>query len=604
MGQSSDIYWLLAQQSFLFDTQLVQAHYMLKRMKAFQRHDQEPVLLCGDLNSRPHGVAHTYLTHGVINAKLVAPWYANQNNGSEETMVEEDDPKLKVELVKREHDHDREHELTTIHSLTHGIGSLTMVPNGRTLASTSASPWESKPLQMRYMLDASLNKLCRWLRILGQDAELETDAEEQLRTGRGEPVIFDRCRDERRTLVTTSPRLMERRDCPASAYCISPPFLQSVQTLECCLMHMLLTHGVVLEPSTFLGRCVVCNGSIVEVHGDDEKYRILTGHKAPAELIQDGLDVYECDGCQQGYWWNDKPTSSASRVKNSAAHLFELCLRAGVPFRGPHETLFDHLDVHGLRQQGWNDTTPGSELLQENLDVVDWLKQEHLTAPFALESAYCRQTRNADGQWMVMGESIPFSNVTFGFVSVLDYIFYEKTSSLQLSDRLYVPTSFPELTDGRTQLRNAHLLPSDVWPSDHLAIGARFTLKDPPIENDQASSHPPTSSESTTPSTAAPTKTASPKTNGITPASVLDLQFCSPTATSKDTSFSGSLSSSSIAGPAVAFTAPTTTIASHPSRCPCGCVPPIPSLFEMAAMRQRAKQAAQINRDGGGSAPS
>ena len=446
---------------------------------------------------------------------------------------------------------------------------------------------------------------------------------------------------------------MERRDCPASAYCISPPFLQSVQKLECCLMHLLLTHGVVLDPSSFLGRCVVCNGNILEVHGDDEKRRILTGHKAPAELINDGLDVYECNGCQQGYWWNDNPLSSASRVKNSASHLFELCLRAGVPFRGPHEALFDHLVVEGLQQQGWDYTIPGSELLQERLDVVDWLKDEHLEAPFALESAYCQKTTNEAGQDILTGESIPFTNVTDSFVSVLDYIFFEKASCLTLLDRLYIPTSFPELADGRTKLRNAHLLPSDVWPSDHLAIGARFALEDQPTANETASSNKSMLAEKT-PSTIASPKALREARNiaanhetpqssepmampqdqpftGSFPTSTDDetLQFCEPISLSnhearsiaanhetpqsselmampKDQTFTGSFPTSTVETLPVQFCEPISlsnhddsspvpsssfamgpTATPHGSRCACGCVPPIPSLFEMAALRKQ-----------------
>jgi uncharacterized protein with PIN domain len=38
---------------------------------------------------------------------------------------------------------------------------------------------------VRYLLDITLNRFTRWLRILGLDAELETAAEERARTGEG-----------------------------------------------------------------------------------------------------------------------------------------------------------------------------------------------------------------------------------------------------------------------------------------------------------------------------------------------------------------------------------------------------------------------------------
>lgn len=266
-------------------------------MKSFQRHAKEPVILCGDLNSRPHGVAHSYLTHGHINAKLVAPWYGHLSvNPDEETIM--------VEPEENGENSDDEDDPGNVESLTNDVSDLHLSSNhGKSMMSTAvagASAAESPP-RMRYMLDASLNKLCRWLRILGQDVALETDEEEKLRTGKqAEMIIFDRCREEQRTLVTTSPRLMERRDCPASAYCVSPPFLSSVQKLEVAMVHMLLTHGVVLEPASFLSRCVVCNGKIVEVDEDEEKRRILIDYEAPPDLINGGMAVYECDGCKQG----------------------------------------------------------------------------------------------------------------------------------------------------------------------------------------------------------------------------------------------------------------------------------------------------------------
>ena len=39
--------------------------------------------------------------------------------------------------------------------------------------------------KVRYLLDSTLNKFCRWLRILGVDAALETKKEEEERTRDG-----------------------------------------------------------------------------------------------------------------------------------------------------------------------------------------------------------------------------------------------------------------------------------------------------------------------------------------------------------------------------------------------------------------------------------
>ena len=351
-------------------------------------------------------------------------------------------------------------------------------------------------------------------------------------------ILFERCVKERRTLVTTSTRLMVRTDCPPGAYCINPSLLPN---LEVALVHMLLTHGVVLEPSTFLSTCVVCNGKIVEVYGDDEKLRILDGYQAPLDLLSGGMEVFECNGCRQGYWWCDRPTSSASRVKNTATKLFELCLKAGVPYHGPLK-MFDHIDVEELRRAGWDTSQRGSELLAQKLDVIDWLRNEALCCPFNLKSVYA-----AEG-----GAELPFTNVTSSFVDTLDYIF---TENLSVAARLHVPTTFSELnSDG---IQNGHLVPSDIWPSDHLAIGACLCF-------DKACS-----------SSTDEEKNA----QQITSAHLVDVPplYCAP------------LNSDEQVPRALSKLTP-----NHGARCTCGCIPSIPSLFEMAELRKKAMLKRQV----------
>lgn len=470
------------------NNQLCQAHYILLRAQAFRR-PNEPFIFAGDFNSRPHGAAHSYLTTGHINAKQVAPWYCSDR--LEEPVVDD---------------------------LVGGLGNLTI----------ERQPTEQK---VRYLLDATLNKFCRWLRILGQDTALETEEEERQRTGKNKMILFERCRDEGRTLVTASNRLLLRKDCPPGTYCISPSFLAS---LEVVLIHMLLTHGVVLEPRTFLTRCVVCNGAIVEVKSLPEKRRILQEYQAPVELLDDDMDVFECDGCRQGYWWCDRPTSSASRVMEAATRLFRLSLRAGVPVWGDMGA-FDHVDVEEERRIGWDYSLKGSELLERKLEVIEWLRAERLDAPLRLESAYAAKDDNGK----IIGESLPFTNVTHGFVNTLDYVWFTP-SSVEVNAKLHVPNSFSELNPNK--IENGHLLPSRVWPSDHLAIGARFnyTFREP----------------------LAPSVEAEPLLH----------DFCAP---DSDTVLPMLQSRPLL----------------HSSSCACGCVPKIPSLFAMAELRKQAKLA-------------
>lgn len=250
---------------------------------------------------------------------------------------------------------------------------------------------------------------------------------------------------------------------------------KSLSNLEMTLVHLLLSHGVVLKPKAFLSRCVVCNGTIQRVHDEEKIQSIFTSHQAPDALKNEVLDVFQCSNCGQGYWWCDRPTSSASRVKNQATKLLETCIRGGVPI-DPDMGMFGFVDAERVRETG-----AGSEegsLLNQRLDVVEWLQEKALQNPCGpLTSAYA-----CAGQRV---ESLPFTNVTSDFVGHLDYIFYQ-ASRMEVTSRLYVPKSFDELND--KGIRNGHLLPSSSWPSDHLAIGARLVFPNKEVSDQHCES--------------------------------------------------------------------------------------------------------------------
>lgn len=476
-----------------------------------QNENSDVFVFCGDLNSRPRGITHSYLARGSIAAKHFAPWYRQAVINDYLEASEED------ELVDE-------------------VGRLV-------IASSKAKP---ETPEIRYLLDATLNRFCRWLRILGIDAALETEEEERIRTasdkGDRRMILFERCRTERRTLVTTSTRLPHRKDCPSSTYCINPTFLPC---LEVALVHMLLTHGVVLDPSSFLGRCVVCNGDILVVEDLEEARAILREYQAPDLLSDKEIEqVFRCNGCGQGYWWCDRPNSSASRVKTAATRLFALCLQAGVPISGGMGMFDSVVDVEKLQKEGWDYSVRGSELLNDRLIVTDWLKSDRLECPFSLKSAYAKEIDGGSNE--LFDELLPFTNVTSNFVNTLDYIFFDRDKA-NVSERLYVPRSFSTLNT-QELTRNGHLLPSNIWPSDHLAIGARLVFVKPPEENN--------------------TKQEDNSLYCSTDATVLQGMTMQP---------------------------PPRPIA-HTPRCDCGCVPPILSMFEMAELRKQARLKAQMTR--------
>jgi mRNA deadenylase 3'-5' endonuclease subunit Ccr4 len=155
------------------------------------------------------------------------------------------------------------------------------------------------------------------------------------------------------------------------------------------------------------------------------------------------------------------------------------------------------------------------------LNVIQWLRDDKLRNPYRLQSAYALLDKK---KATPPREAIQFTNVTSGFVGLLDYVFFEP-SKFDQTAHLYVPTSLKSMN--HTGVTGGHLIPSNTWPSDHLAVGARLAFK---MKKKKKNALP---------------------NSGI---------------------------------PIV-----------HPIKCGCGCVPNVLSLFEMAELRKRAREAARAS---------
>ena len=119
--------------------------------------------MCGDFNSQPSSYVYQYLTRGWVNAKLVAPWYYTSSDKREGFSTKEI-------------------------SSTDGRQVTRLEDSGLSLCmeSLSISKEDNSEIPcVKYMLDYTLNRFYRWLRILGIDAALETEEEERLRTKQG-----------------------------------------------------------------------------------------------------------------------------------------------------------------------------------------------------------------------------------------------------------------------------------------------------------------------------------------------------------------------------------------------------------------------------------
>jgi hypothetical protein len=137
----------------------------MKRAHEFCK-EGEGVVFCGDLNSPPHSSVYEYLSKGKVNAKLVAPWYQHS--------IEQDEEK---NFLPGEKD---------IHQVEDELADLSIT------AKEEEKENDTSP-QIRYMLDFTLNRFTRWLRILGIDAALETEEEEIQRTRENNMYVMSLC---------------------------------------------------------------------------------------------------------------------------------------------------------------------------------------------------------------------------------------------------------------------------------------------------------------------------------------------------------------------------------------------------------------------------
>lgn len=569
-----------------------------------------PTIICGDMNSKPGSVVHQLFARSDVDARMVAPWRYFWDEENEEKYTEDEEGYSSSLGSERKDGQDEiivdamtDLSINTTNNsksvvggymmegmppefiaycreigsdfATFGSGEprediesnsndLTAVLDSRR-RNTHISPQDyqhsTSPIPVRYICDYTLNKFTRWLRILGLDVTLETEAEEKERTTTGGKIaLFEHCKRERRTLLTTSYKLLLRKDCPPGAYLLDP---KSPCSLEQALPRLLITHGVKLMPCQFLTRCVVCNGNIVPVLDDNEKRLVFQENASPFRLrnprlqppnllasspinddnhrsvFQDNgappdlldskedMEVFRCDGCRQGYWWDDRPASSASRVFAQATKLFKLCLAGGAEVdidvssdenkRKEIMGAFDFVDI--TKEKGGK--------LESELTAIRWLRDNKLRNPYQLQSVYKVEDDNdMKLRQQSPRESMQFTNVTSEFIGLLDYVFYEPSKFKQVS-KLFVPTSLKVMNQNSTV--GGHLLPSNEWPSDHIAVGARLAFKVDEANNRNK-----------------------PKNDTETNSEHL---------------------------------------ASHPLRCGCGCIPNILSLHEMAELRKKAREA-------------
>lgn len=136
---------------------------------------------------------------------------------------------------------------------------------------------------MRFLLDRTLGRLAKWLRILGYDAALDSSLDErQMRL---------RCRREGRILLT-------RRRGPTIPRVFRVRADRARDQLQEMMDHLGLP---LIDKQSLLSRCTVCNVPIEEIS------REMVEGRVPEYVFQTQEQFHICPACGRIYWHGTHP---------------------------------------------------------------------------------------------------------------------------------------------------------------------------------------------------------------------------------------------------------------------------------------------------------
>lgn len=303
---------------------------------------------------------------------------------------------------------------------------------GRPSTTTMTKGTDLAAGHVRFLCDATLTKLVRWLRLVGVDCALEDSASQESRAQCNDySPLFDRALREGRILVTTSPAMRKRNTCPES-------FLirisDSDEKLMQCLADLLNHYNVRLKPSNFFLLCSKCGGNVVKTFAEDERIKCRF---APTDR-----QIYICDCCHKVYWWSASPKGTSKAAIQRAETIYAFVEKS----RRKHATRLREIESVEAFEEAIN---------HDPLSSIPPCRQEWLR----LRSAY----------HSVHGKEPQFTNLNGTYRGTLDYIFIGGAlTAINAGTDQHVLGSVSH--DGDS------LYPNSMWPSDHLLIRADLMI--------------------------------------------------------------------------------------------------------------------------------
>jgi len=154
---------------------------------------------------------------------------------------------------------------------------------------------------MKFIADAMLGRLARWLRLLGYDTSYYPKIDDSL--------LLRLAREEKRILLTRDTRLVKVR-------CL-PDFLllhenDTFGQLGTVISKFDLTGDIeakIFDSDTFLSRCAVCNALLLEKSNEESKLDV------PEYVFQTCKTLKYCPECNKYYWKGTHPMRLQKKLK-------------------------------------------------------------------------------------------------------------------------------------------------------------------------------------------------------------------------------------------------------------------------------------------------